>query len=212
VILPILAAVGFVGLLALPRKRRRRSAYSFNSTVDSASEGMADVLTEDGVNVDFDDATMYAIGDALGWPYRWGAGNPSTPWADGDNGVDCSGFVQMALVKLGKLAASSTDRGAIALANAANPIVVGHQRPGDFAVYRGQHVMLVVSGPRTNIGLHSHVMGASGGGNLITLPDGSRVRVQGYDPNAPGYSSKARVKAFSTALYRKDFLTYARLR
>ena len=37
------------------------------------------------------------ITDSIGWPYVLGRGSPSTPWADGPKGVDCSGHAQMAL-------------------------------------------------------------------------------------------------------------------
>lgn len=132
------------------------------------------------------------LSDAIGWPYFFGKGSPSTPWEDGPEGVDCSGFVQMALVRLGKLASTASDRGAATLADDSDPIAVGSQRAGDLAYYPG-HVVLVVGSPGADG--HSPVMSASGGTSTTF----------GDDPNA-------RVKVFSTAEYRSDFVTYMRLR
>jgi len=56
---------------------------------------------------------------AVGWPYLWAAGRPSTPWTDGPDGVDCSGFAQMALVLLGIMKASASDKSAQGLAEVA---------------------------------------------------------------------------------------------
>lgn len=130
--------------------------------------------------------------DSLGWPYSFGGGAPSTAWSKGWDGVDCAGYAQMALVRLGLLSSSASDRGARSLADDSDPLEVGEQEPGDLAYYPG-HVMIVVSDPGSDG--HSAVMGASGG-TSITFGD---------DPNA-------KVKAFSSALYRGDFVTYMRLR
>lgn len=129
---------------------------------------------------------------ALGWPYFYGRGGPATPWSDGPLGVDCSGFAQMALVKLGLLSASASDRGAKALADGSTPVPLGSQRPGDLAYYPG-HVMVVCG--QAGTGGHSPVIGASGG-TRTTL---------GQDPNA-------RIKTFTSGAYRKDFVTYMRLK
>ena len=129
---------------------------------------------------------------SLGWPYFYGRGGPSTPWSDGPLGVDCSGYAQMALVKLGLLSASAPDRGAKALADASNAVQLGKQRPGDLAYYPG-HVMVVCG--QAGADGHSPVIGASGG-TRTTL---------GTDPNA-------RIKTFSSGRYRDDFVTYMRLK
>jgi cell wall-associated NlpC family hydrolase len=129
---------------------------------------------------------------SLGWPYFFGKGSPSTKWADGKNGVDCSGYAQMVLVKLGLLSSNAGDRGAASLADDSNPVEIGDQKAGDLAYYPG-HVM-VVAGPPGADG-HSPVIGASGGGKT-TL---------GNDPDA-------RIKYFDTAKYRSDFVTYMRLK
>lgn len=148
---------------------------------------MSDTVDESGIS-----SSCASVADAIGWPYFFGKGAPSTPWSDGPDGVDCSGFVQMALVRLGKLASSAPDRGARALADDSDPVAVGSQKPGDLAYYPG-HVALVVSNPGTDG--HSYVMSASGGGET-TL---------GNDPNA-------KVKLFKSGAYRSDFKTYMRLR
>ena len=167
---PFLALGGFV-------------AWAWKRGSNSAQADMPDSVTAscDG-----------RIIDALGWPYFFGKGDPSTPWSDGPKGVDCSGSAQMALVRLGELSSSAGDRGASSLANDSNPIPVGSQGVGDLAYYPG-HVM-VVCGPPGPDG-HSPVIGASGG-HAYTL---------GTDPNA-------RVKLYSTGKYRSDFVTYMRLK
>jgi cell wall-associated NlpC family hydrolase len=133
-----------------------------------------------------------ALQSALGWPYFFGRGSPSTPWEDGPNGVDCSGFAQMALVKLGILSSDAGDRGARTLADDSDPLELGEQEPGDLAYYPG-HVMVVISGPGADG--HSEVMGASGGTSTTF-----------------GDDDGAYVKAFSSGAYRSDFVCYMRLR
>jgi hypothetical protein len=132
--------------------------------------------------------------DSIGWPYVYGSGTPATPWSDGSRGVDCSGYAQMCLVRLGRLSSGASDRGATSLAYGCDPVAVGDQFPGDLAYYPG-HVVVVASYPDAVTG-HSAVLSASG--------DPSDL-VAGANPNA-------RVKLYSTALYRGDFLTYMRLK
>lgn len=132
------------------------------------------------------------LATALGWPYWYGEGSPSTPWEAGPQGVDCSGFAQMALVRLNLLASSAADRSALGLANGSDPIEVGLQQVGDLAYYPG-HVMVVCAPPGADG--HSPVIGSSGG----------YTTTKGDDPNA-------RVKLFGSARYRDDFVTYCRLR
>jgi cell wall-associated NlpC family hydrolase len=172
-------AIGLGALVVLQRVAAWRRGSN------SAAEDSAEKVSTSGTDAD-------PILGALGWPYFWGRGSPSTPWSDGPKGVDCSGFAQMALVKLGILKSSAGDRGARALADASDPVEVGDQQVGDLAYYPG-HVMIVV-GPPGDDG-HSSVMGASGGGSLTF----------GNDKNA-------RVKLFSSGKYRDDFVTYMRLR
>jgi hypothetical protein len=83
-------------------------------------------------------------------------------------------------------------RGAKALADGSTPVQLGSQRPGDLAYYPG-HVMVVCG--QAGAGGHSPVIGASGG-TRTTL---------GQDPNA-------RIKTFTSGAYRKDFVTYMRLK
>lgn len=130
--------------------------------------------------------------DSLGWPYYIGKGSPSTKWEDGKNGVDCSGYAQMVLVKLGKLSPTAKDRNAATLANDSNPVKIGDQVVGDLAYYPG-HVMVVAGNPGPDG--HSPVIGASGGHSYTV----------GNDPNA-------KIKLFDTAKYRSDFVTYMRLK
>lgn len=132
------------------------------------------------------------IAEADGWTYWYGRGAPSTPWMDGAAGVDCNGFVQMALVRLGILSAAAPDRSARAMADACDPVPLGEQRAGDLAYYPG-HTMLVAGPPGADG--HSPVIGASGG----------RSTTKGDNPSA-------RVKLFPTGAYRGDFATYMRLK
>jgi len=132
------------------------------------------------------------LSTALGWPYWFGKGSPATVWESGANGVDCSGFAQMALVQLNRLSSSAADRGARTLADDSDPIELGQQQIGDLAYYPG-HVMVVAGTPGPDG--HSPVIGASGGTSST----------MGNDENA-------RVKLFSSGKYRSDFVTYMRLR
>jgi cell wall-associated NlpC family hydrolase len=156
----------------------RRGANSEKEDVAPMSDGRLDATGE--------------LSDALGWPYFFGKGAPSTRWDAGADGVDCSGFAQMALVRLGLLRPDYTDRGAAALADDSDPVELGRQVPGDLAYYPG-HVMVVVGYPGASG--HSPVMGASGG----------RSTTLGNDPSA-------RVKLFDSGAYRSDFVTYMRLK
>jgi cell wall-associated NlpC family hydrolase len=150
---------------------------------NSAREDMAEDLT---VTCD------PVLATALGWPYWFGKGTPATPWESGADGVDCSGFAQMALVKLNLLSSSAPDRGARTLADDSDPIELGQQRIGDLAYYPG-HVMVVAGSPGYDG--HSPVIGASGGTGT-TL----------------GNDEKARVKLFSSGLYNSEFVCYMRPR
>lgn len=133
------------------------------------------------------------LSDSIGWPYFWAKGSPATPWTDGPKGVDCSGYAQMALVRLGILSSGYADRGARALSDDSDPIIVGSQEPGDLAYYGG-HVMVVCGYPKDDGG-HSAVIGATGGGSLTF----------GTDP-------KACVKIYDSALYWSAFICYMRLK
>lgn len=131
------------------------------------------------------------LADSVGWPYWWGKGSPSTPWSEGPQGVDCSGYACMALVRLGLLSSSAPDMGARTLADESYPVEVGDQVPGDLAYYPG-HVVVVVSYPGEDG--HSAVIGASGHSTTFGNVAGECVKVH------------------TTALYRPDFVTYMRLK
>ncbi len=182
--------LGWLAIMAAPLSLFGLALWAYRRGMNSA--------TEDTSAMSDSDATKQSdlpsnVLESLGWPYYFGKGSPSTPWTDGPSGVDCSGFVQMALVRLGKLSPTYGDRGSAALADDSDPIEVGQQEPGDIAYYPG-HVMLVASKPDKSTG-HSAVIGASGG-TSTTL----------------GTNPEARVKMFSSAKYRKDFVTYMRLK
>lgn len=198
--LPFLVSVPAAVLLVRHVMRSRGDAADRGED-DSTDEtsggyGLPGVITYpySAVGPEYIDASVAAVSDAYGWPYYWGKGAPSTPWTDGPQGVDCSGFVCMALVRLGKMSASTGDLSSRAIADRSDPVAVGNQRPGDIAYYPG-HVMLVVGQPSDDYDGHSAVMGASGG----------RSSTLGNDPNA-------RVKVFPAGNYRSDFVTYGRFR
>ena len=188
---PVIGAVLVGAALYLGARAWAGAAAEANSRREDAPETEeADVS---------DDEIAALVDSSLGWPYWYGKGGPSTPWSDGPDGVDCSGYVQMALVRLGLLPAdgprrrATSDSGAIlSLANICDPVAVGDEAPGDLAIYPG-HVMLVVG--ETGADGHAAVCGASGGD----------AETEGNDPNA-------RVKLFASALYRADFVTYGRIK
>jgi hypothetical protein len=138
------------------------------------------------------DQSLDPIIDSVGWPYFYTLGSPSTKWESGSLGVDCSGYVLMCLVRLGIISEKTNDMNTATIANECDPVEIGSQIPGDIAYYPG-HVMLVCNYPGANG--HSAVVGASGGGRTTI----------GNDPNA-------RVKVFTTAKYRDDFVCYMRFK
>lgn len=134
------------------------------------------------------DPRVADIVTAWGIPYCWGSGRPSTPWPPHD--ADCSGFVQMALVRLGYLSPTYSDRTAHDLVMDSAPIIAGTEILGDLAFYgKGRvisHVMLCL-GPGV-------VFGASGGTESTRADD-----------------PKAFVKIDRTH-YRPDFVCIGRLK
>ena len=125
------------------------------------------------LNLD-DERVLELVKKCYGVPYVYGAGKPADAmvgdwWLgvqsalpnaprDCPRGFDCSGFVQVALVRLGMLSKKAGDRGAAALYGDSLPVPEGGAVLGDLAFY-GQpvsHVMLCLGG-----GL---VYGASGAG------------------------------------------------
>lgn len=180
---------GGAALAAIYASRRRGS-------IDAAAiEDTDDIeVTMDTYSSEWDDVSAL-VADSLGWPYWWGKGGPSTPWEQGPQGVDCSGYAQMVLVRLGVLESTAPDRRASELAYACDRVEVGEQQPGDLALYGGASHVMVVCGPPGDDG-HSPVAGASGGGesDLGDNPD-------------------ARVKLYTSALYwPSGFVCYMRLK
>jgi cell wall-associated NlpC family hydrolase len=126
----------------------------------------------------------------IGIPYWTAKGTPSTPWTNIRQGVDCSGFVQMALVHAGLYRTTEPDRRATAdmgstqsLANIC--IATKVPRFGDLAIYEG-HVMFALD--------DTWVIGASGG-DSTTVGNNPRACVQ--------------LRSFD---YRRDFLTWGTLK
>jgi hypothetical protein len=128
---------------------------------------------------------------AIGVRYYYSRGTPATPWADmRPKGVDCSGFVQMALVRAGLYRNTEPDRrattsmpGRLSLADICIETKV--PRFGDLAIYPN-HVMLVLD--------EMLVIGASGG-TSTTFGDDARacVGLHRFD-------------------YRRDFLCFGTLK
>ena len=100
------------------------------------------------------------LAPALGWTYWWGRGNPATAWRNGPNGVDCSGFALMALVRLGLISPTTPDMASDTMRMQSTPIPTGQQRPGDLAFWN-RHVEVVTGWPDASG--HSRTIGASGG-------------------------------------------------
>jgi len=177
---PVLAVGGGLALLLWWMKR---------GDGNSSREDVAPMSDREGAYLL--DSSVSELEESIGWPYWWNKGSPSISDEEASQGVDCSGWAQWALVRLGLLSSSEPDRSARALADLADPVELGEQQPGDIAYYPG-HIMVVVGWPGEDG--HSPVMGASGG-DRSTLGD---------NPNA-------RVKVFESALYRDDFVTYGRI-
>jgi hypothetical protein len=119
----------------------------------------------------------FQLEPALGWPYVWGNGDPGTSWADGPSGVDCSGFAQMALVKLGQLSAKAADRTADSLRSASRSIPWGEQIPGDLAFWEG-HVEVVVGAPQLDG--DSATIGSRDGGVKLRARTADRAGFLGF--------------------------------
>ena len=143
---------------------------------------------------EYADIDASILDEAIGWPYYWSKGAPNTPWADGRKGVDCAGFVEMALVKLGLLSSSYQDRNVASLVADSVPIATGQQRVGDIGYY-GKHVT-IVCGPPGPDG-HSPVLSAGG---------------KGSGKAAKGNIETAKVSKKSRGNYWNAFQFYMRLK
>lgn len=188
------ALLPIVGLAAaaayIVRRRKRVPAVDVDD--DSTIESEAEVSDYEGIRV-FEELAPI-IEESMGWPYYWGRGDPSTPWANGVRGVDCSGYTQMVLVRLGQLSSDAPDRNAYSLAMVSDAVPVGQQRAGDWAYYPG-HAM-IVAGPPGADG-HSPVIGASGGGSgdFGTNPDARIKLFRNGGTYGPQFSTYCRIRA-----------------
>ena len=183
-----------LAFLVFSGKRNNATSGSLKPMTDGDKEDSKGVYVSSSQETEpqYDEPYSDLLGDAIGAPYSWGGGSPSTPWDDIWEGVDCGGAVQMAQVRIGILDPNSEDMGAGAIADDCYPIEVGSQIPGDVAIYPG-HVMLVYSEPRADKGGHSAVWGASGG-----------------DSTVHGDKPSACIKVFNTATYNNRFVCYGR--
>jgi len=133
------------------------------------------------VRLDIRDERIQELLQAWGTPYSWAAGKPAdgsrpewwlgVPGERGAIGFDCSGFAQVALVRLSLLSPTAGDRATAGLWQASTTIPEAEARLGDLAFYgpgsgRPGHVMLCLGG--------GAVLGATGGTN----------RTHGADPKA----------------------------
>lgn len=123
------------------------------------------------LKLNIDDPVVLDLLRAFGIPYAFGAGEPKhgagawppdpLPVGHGNGrGLDCSGFVQAALVHIGKMKATEPDRTAASLWAFTKPIAPELAAVGDLAFY-GQagnvrHVTLCLGG--------GVCLGANGGG------------------------------------------------
>lgn len=119
------------------------------------------------MKLDVKDERVQELLQAWGVPYSYGAGKPSDggreDWYTGARGIrggvgyDCSGFVQVAQVRLGLLSPAAADAATGGLWEKSD-LVKDQPRVGDMAFYgkeRPTHVMLCLGG--------GVVMGATGG-------------------------------------------------
>ena len=122
--------------------------------------------------------------EALGVPYSWGAGalaDGLSAWPDGSRGKyggigwDCSGFAQLALLRLGLIAPDAWgDVPASILMQRCVLVVEADIAPGDLVFYRNRrgevgHVMVVYQ--IAYDGRAPLVIGASGGGSRTNADD-----------------------------------------
>jgi cell wall-associated NlpC family hydrolase len=122
------------------------------------------------LNLRIDDHRVLRMLEAWGVPYAWAGGSPATKWPPPP--VDCSGFVQAALVELGTLHPSQPDRTAEGLRGVCDPVEPDAAELGDLAFYgrsKATHVVLCLGGGVT--------LGANGGGRA-TAGDDPRAFVQ----------------------------------
>ena len=122
--------------------------------LDSRDERVADLLQAWGI------AYSYGAGAPKDAAHSW----PPDPLPHGIGkapGLDCSGFAQVALVRLGLLSPDAIDRTADALEHICTPVPEGMAQLGDMAFYGGpngaSHVMVCLGG--------GVVLGARGGGS-----------------------------------------------
>lgn len=179
---PLAIAAGLLGLAAAWKRVK-------SSSVDSAKEDLEDPVA-------YSSGGSRALLEAEGVPYSWAAGGPSASWPGGGKGKnggvgwDCSGFAQGALVRLGLLSPTATDRSAAGLYAASSP--ADGSQVGDLAFYGSSSSSV------------SHVMVGMGDGQVIGASGGGS-KTNADDPNA-------RVKVFSSPNYRSDFLGWRRIK
>ena len=130
--------------------------------------------------------------EALGARYWWGAGALSdglSSWPRGP--FDCSGFAQIALLKLGIVKPNAWgDLAAHDLAYACDPVALGHERLGDLVFY----------GHPEHIG---HV--------AVCIGNGMAIGANGGGPQTKGQDPRACVQV-RPVVYRNDFVTIGRLK
>jgi len=135
--------------------------------------------------------------ECVGTPYIWAAGTPASQWPSPD-GYDCSGFVQAALVRIGRLDPSEPDRASQTLYDLSVSLNLGEQEPGDLAFFGSSstgiyHVVMVAEYAEDSG--YSAVVGANGGDSTTTTPtEGAEVQDE----------------AASYCQGRSDFLGYKR--
>ena len=142
--------------------------------------------------------SVVALLEPLGVPYSWGAGAlrdglagwpAGVPGVGGGVGYDCSGYAQLALLRLGIVRPDAwEDLRAVDLANASNPLAAELAEPGDLVFYASplNHVMVALG-----CGM---VVGAAGGGSHT---------------NADSASACVQVRPLH---YRADLVTVGRLK
>jgi len=168
---PVLLLSGVAaGVLTLVRRRRKGAHAEVGDTGDNLDTSD----TGEDVEAAWEQHVQRKLADSLGWLYWWGKGGPSAAWKSGASGVDCSGFVSMALVRLGFMSVEDDRLTSASVAAVGREIPLGDQRPGDVVLYP-HHAVLVWSMPDESG--DSRVIGASGG-TRETFGDNPEAKVK----------------------------------
>jgi len=141
------------------------------------------------VALNLSDWRLRALLSKLGTPYFWARGDLSTGWDEAEEGLDCSGWAQVALREIGIVRSDAwSDLTSWQLAEHCDDVEPGDAILGDLFFYGTQRI--------------SHVTVALGGGMCIGA-NGGGSRTKGDDPAAC-----IQVRPWC---YRRDFISAGRI-